>query len=778
MADEEKDEQVIVIEDLEEEGEAEDLGGEGKEEAPEEEPQGQEPKEEPEEEEPLKAPPSRGRKKLFFIALGAFVLILSGLILYFALQRKPHKKVEHPQKTQTHKVVKKKKKKAIEHKAHVAKVEKKRTEKRKAQEKPQAYNPSIDVHFINALRLQEKGEYVAAINELKQASLDLYLSYFNIGYLYLKMGQVKKAKEYLIDKTRDYLLLTIENNPNYLQAYVNLFKVYMAAGDYKHAKRIIDFLSKKPLPADELELMKSYYAYVVNDNATAIELAFKKFPSSALLNALMGELYLKKGKIEDALISFGRALRMYDMGGVYYDDMLAYVKKGDYGKAMDAIPHTYYMQFSKISCKNYLSFFVLLHQNKFQAAYRFLKLNRRFYPECFKKFKIVPISVSSIGTFDLIVRRNVPYMLAAEIMNMYLKPIKFQNRGTPGSIKIGKLYESLGLPSKAVDVYSKTADFAEAVLLSERAVKFYVAGQLKYALDYYKRASKKLNDSDPILLYDIAVMEMKLHRLKKALPLLMRLNNAYPNFPLPYFGMFIVKELNAHHREAMQELSDFIVRLKSLNSSNLDMKELGVIADLIANGTEDRLDGFPAQTKRLFLIVKAALHDDLAFLEIEKPFEKMLGLKIERFSNLNILKYLVKYYPTDFIRRTLSDYYLIKKDYENAYRALFGIPVYNAVDYYKFGIAYLLDGYPEVADNFFTKSILNGVGFYNAYVAKEIIQAMKQDYHGVLYYLKIILKKQRAWLDTDVTLSFRIEFENPSVTQTKSGVLDNRSIGR
>ena len=84
------------------------------------------------------------------------------------------KPVQHKEKIVEHKKIKKHK---IKKKAN--NVTKKRTS---------VYNPIVDVHFISAMRLQEKGNYHAAINELKQASVDLYLSYYGIGYIYLKMG--------------------------------------------------------------------------------------------------------------------------------------------------------------------------------------------------------------------------------------------------------------------------------------------------------------------------------------------------------------------------------------------------------------------------------------------------------------------------------------------------------------------------------------------------------------------------------------------------------------
>jgi len=162
-------------------------------------------------------------------------------------------------------------------------------------------------------------------------------------------------------------------------------------------------------------------------------------------------------------------------------------------------------------------------------------------------------------------------------------------------------------------------------------------------------------------------------------------------------------------------------------------------------------------TKRFFLVVKAAVNDDFSLLNLERGFINNLGVGMGNFSEASILEYLYKKYPTDYIKRTISDYYFMKGRYEDAYRSLFGIVQYTATDYYKLGIAYLMDGYPDVADNFFTKSILLGDNVYNAYMAKVILQAQSGDFKGVVYYLKLILKKERVWLNTNVFLSFDIK---------------------
>ncbi len=736
MADEEKDEQVIVIEDLEEEDEK------PKQEEPEE--SEQKSKAEVEIEQEVEQPPPSSKKRLIFIILSAAIVAILTLILYFVF--KPKK--EQPKKTPQHKEKIVKKKKIKKHK-----MEKKAVKKIS---KSAPYNPAVDVHFISAMRLQQKGNYKAAINELKQASVDLYLSYYGIGYIYLKMGDIDKAKEYLIDKTKQYLKLTLQNNPDYIAGYINLFRVYMSDNEYNNAKKIIDILSSKKIDEKELTLMKTYYDFIVSNDVSEALNMVDKYSDNPLLNSLVGNIYLKQGMIDKACYYMQKALKSSFMGSVYYNKMLACVAEKNYKKAIDLIPKTYYMDFGKIVCKNYLSFFLLLRAHKFRAAYSFLNLNKKFYPKCYSHFKIVPYIASNLTTKSLIERRNVNYMFSAELLNMYLKPVKFLIKGVPGKIKLGNLYESLGLPKRAVTSYQNTASFAEAMLLSERAVKFYAADKIKNALLYYKRALSKVNTS-PILLYNVAIMYLKLHDLKNSYNIFMQLNNAYPDFPLPYLGLFIIRELNGDHKDALNNLSDFLIKYKSLGGLNKNMNDLGFVANYIQNGKIGNENSLDSMTKRFFLSVKAAVDSDFALLNLEKGFINDLGVTIKRFSETSILQYLFKNYPTDYIKRTISDFYLIKNDYEDAYRSLFGFVQYTATDYYKLGIAYLMDGYPDVADNFFTKSILLSDDAYNAYMAKVIIQAQAGDFKGVLYYLKLILKKDRVWLNSNEFLSFDIK---------------------
>ncbi len=739
MAKEEQEEKVIIIEDLEEDKEKEQKETEKEQETKEEQAEKKSEDVEESEEKPGSFPPT-SKKNLIILVLSILIVFIVALIVFFVFHGK--------KQNQKPKEVKSKPK--IEKKVVVKKVQK--TNKRVR------YNPVVDAHFINALRFQEKGKYQSAINELKQASVDLYLSYYGIGYIYLKMGNVRKAKEYLIDKTEKYLELSIENNPNYVMGYINLFRAFMANREYDKAENVLNILKNKQIDKKEWSLMSSYYDFVVNKNYQQIQQLFNKYPESPLMKSLAGDMYMKNGELDKALKYFKAALNTYSMGSVYYNKMLIETQKHQYKKAMKGITKTYYMDFDKIVCKNYLSFLLFLHVHKFKAANDFLNLNKEQNQECYAHFKILPVVKSNITPNDYIKRKNVNYMLAAEFLNMYLKPIKFVSKDSANEIKLGDLYEGLGLPQKARASYRNSAMFAEARLLSQRAVKFYTNGDFKNALLYYKRALSKV-DTDPLLLYNVAIMYLKNHNLDRSYSILQQLKNAYPDFPLPYFCIFIAEQLNGHHNEAVKNMKQFLLKLKSLNTKNKDMNYVGLLASLIVGNSIGSLNGFTENEKRMFLLVKSALNDDLVFLKLEKEFARKVNIDIDTSSNLTILKYFYKYYPTNFIKRTISDYYLMMKNYEESYRALFDIQPYSAEDYYKLGIGYLLDNYPNVADNFFTKSILKGDNLYNAYMAKVILQAQKGDLNGVVYYLKLILKKERMWLNTDVFLTFDIELQ-------------------
>ncbi len=724
-----EDEEVIVIEDEEE---TEPKGVEEHEGAPEEE---SEPKEKIVEEKPEEI-----KKKPKWIVYGIVaVVVIVTAAAFLLLHKKPAPK--KPVKHVVHKAVKPKpkKKKVL----------------------PQAYNPIVDVHFINAIRLQEEGKYKKALEQLKKATFDLYISYYGIGYIYLKMGNVKKAKEYLFDKTKRYLLLAVHNNPNYVNGYVNLFRIYMAQKEYNKAKQMIKLLKDTQLDNKDVQLMKVYYNYVVDNDTSKLFEMLSEYPHSPLLLSLAGDYYLKQGNTQAALNYMRRALSYYPMGSVFYNTSLIETQNGNYRVAMNSIPKMYYMDMSKIPCKNFLAFFLLFRANKFNAANKFLSLNGDNSSECFDHFKIIPEVRSPLTIDSYSYRMDFNYILAAEILNMYLKPVNLlPNKATP-QIKLGFLYQQLGLPEKSANEFEQAAHFSEAVLLSEYANKFYIQGDYRTALMYYKSALSKV-PTNPLLVYNVAIMSLKNHDVDTANMLLTRLMNTYQQFPLPYLAMFIVKEVKGKHMDAIKYLNTFSQRVKSLDEeAQKKLKYLTIFSDYIIdreNFDKSRIKKLGDYEKKVFLLFEAALNQDIDYLFIQRDFERSMHLYWNPKSLVTLCNYFYENYHNDFLRRLMATMYLMNNEPNKAYEAMYDIKVYSAEDYYKLGVAYLLAGYPDIADNFFTKSILKGVNFYNSYVAKAIIQAEKGSLVGIKYYLKIILKKQQnlAWLNTDVYLTYKI----------------------
>lgn len=652
-------------------------------------------------------------------------------------------------------------KKPVKHVVHKKVIKPKPKEKKKL---PEAYNPIVDVHFINAVRLQEKGEYKKALEQLKKATFDLYVSYYGIGYIYLKMGNIKKAKKYLFDKTKRYLLLAIHNNPNYINGYVNLFRIYMAQKKYREAKHMIEILKEKGLDDKDVQLMSVYYDYVVDNETDNMFEMISKYPYSPLLLSLAGDYYLKQGNIKTATSYMEKALKYYPMGSVFYNLSLIETQNGHYKQALSSVPKMYYMDMSRIPCKNYLAFFLLFRANKFKAANDFLFLNKDNNTACFKHFKIIPEVYSQLTLTNYSLRMNFNYILAFEILNMYLKPINLLPTAAAPQIKLGFLYQQLGLPEKAASEFEQAAHFSEAVLLSEYANKFYIQGDYKTAFMYYKSALSKA-PTNPLLTYNVAILSLKNHNVDTANSLLNRLISTYPQFPLPYLAMSIVKEIGGKHMDAMNYLNTFSQRAKSLDEDGQKkLQYLTIFSDYIIdreNFNRGKIKKLGEYERKVFLLFESALNQDVNYLFIQKDFERAMHLYWNPKNLLTLCNYFYENYQNDFLKRLMATMYLISDKPQKAYEAMYNIEVYSAEDYYKLGIAYLLDGYPDVADNFFTKSIMKGVNFYNSYIAKAIIQAEKGSLTGIEYYLKIILKKHQklAWLNTNVYLTYKIKLK-------------------
>jgi len=679
--------------------------------------------------------PLKPRKNKFVFLIIGILIIVVFLLAYLFLK---------PAKKQT--IVKK-----------PAKVEIKKKKNEKVQVKPKIYNSSIDVHFINAIRLEQNGKFNAAINELEHATSNIYMSYYNIGLIFLKLGDIKSAKSFLFDKTVDYLLFSIENNPNYADAYFNLFRVYMMNKQYNKAKQVIMTLKQKNISSYKIKLMEVYYDYITKTNYNNMYNNLKnlitKRPNNVLLNNMLGCINLANGNVKSAYNNFNKAISEYSDDSAYYNLALLDINNRNYAAALNYLSKSSFIDFDKIPQKNYLESLLYMRAGNIDKSLYYARLNKH-KAKLSKHIFIKPYLVSGDTLESFIDKNHIPYLVAAEILNMYLKPIKLTMK-LNNNMEMGNVYKSLGLFLKAESEYKTSADKAKAVLLSQRAIKLYLQGRLKQSLRYYLSALN-VEKNNPILMYNAAIMQLKNHNLKSAKRLFISLNNKYREFPMPYLGLSIVHQLELDNEDSMIAMQNFVSRIKIHNLQEKFM-DLYVMSNVILRGkySQEHFKQLTSSEKFVVLNIKAAVDKDLNFLNLSEDIKRYLHMPMDTSSYETILKYFNKYYGTEHTQRMLADFYFIRGEPNKAYKAMYNMQNYTGLDYYKLGLGYLLAGFDNAADNFLTKSILKSSDYYEPYFAKAVIQIKKHNVEGMKYYLK--LAKGKLHYDTNIKLSYDIE---------------------
>ncbi len=713
-----QDDEVIVIEEPEEEKETHDARSETKiGEAP--------------------PPPDRPkRKKVVFLIIGISIVIIFLLAYLFLKPQKRQITVKMP-----------------------VKAEIKKGKIKKVQIKPEVYNPSIDVHFINAIRLEQNGKFNAAINELKQATSDIYLSYYNIGLIFLKLGDIKSARFFLLDKTINYLLFSIKNNPNYTDAYFNLFRVYMMDRQYDKAKQIITALKQKNIASYKIELMENYYDYITKINYNNMYSNLKNLiaqkPDNVLLNNMSGCINLADGNIKQAYDNFSRAISEYSDNSAYYNLALLDINNKNYAEALNYLSKSSFIEFDKIPQKNYLESLLYMRAGNTDKAFYYLRLNKH-KAKLSEHVFIKPALAKSYTLNNYIDKNHISCLIAAEILNMYLKPIKLTIKPN-NNMEMGNVYTFLGLFSKAESEYKISANRAKAILLSQRAIKLYLQGKLKQSLNYYIKALN-VEKNDPILMYNAAIMQLKNHNLKSARRLFIYLNNKYREFPMPYLGLSIIHQLEFDNKSSMLALQNFMSRIK-IHSLQEKFMDLYVMSNVILHNkyNQEHFKQLTNDEKLVVLNIEAAMDKDLNFMDLSGDIKRYLHMSMNTSSYETILEYFNKYYKTDHTQRMLADFYLIQGEPNKAYKAMYNMQHYTGLDYYKLGLGYLLAGFNNAADNFLTKSILKDSNYYEPYFAKAVIQIEKRNIEGTKYYLK--LAKGKLHYETDIQLLYDIELQ-------------------
>ncbi len=725
MVDRDEEKQIIVIEEEEEE-----------EEQPEE---VQKEKEEKKERETEAAGEEEGPQgfisgfKLDRRVLGIIVTVgMVGLILFFFVFKSSHRKTSTKKITKAH-IEKKKPSKGF-----VKRVSPKPVHKpRKVVVKK--YNPYVDVHFVNALRLEEQGKYRAAITELKYAIKNFYVSYNSIGMIYLKLGNIKMAREYMLDRVREYLLLSLENNPNCVSSYVNLFRIYMIEGNYPEAEEILKTLSRKCIGKKELALMRLYYKYMTGHvSLEQLYSALDKFPDEPLLYNLIGTENLKNGNTRQAVFYLKKALGLYSDNTALYNLGLVYAQEHRYGDAYSLLKSAFLIQFSKIPYRDYLTGLILVRYNNAKGAFRYL----RFLSGGNKialRFKITPFVDSRLGPKEVVKKSYINSYVAAQVIADYLQPFTFSpRRQIEEHMDFGYIYQTLNIFNRARKEYSKSAKYSIAILLSERAKILFLRGRIKQSLNLYKKALSMF-PGNPVLLYNTAIMYLKVGDLKHAEALLNKLNNNYPSFIPSLVALSVLHQLKGDHDGFLSFAHAFVRDFSSVTDERIrkSLANLYLVEKLVYSGKWDRalFGSISDADKEILMMVKAALDGDLAFLGVQRRQRAFIHCTMNMEDYYHIFEYVLKHYPSDKLRRAAYMYFILKNKPVKAYESLYGLKNYTAADYYHLGIAYLLSGYTEIANNFFTKSLLVDKKFYQSYISKAIIQAMMGKIDGVKYYI-------------------------------------------
>ncbi len=160
---------------------------------------------------------------------------------------------------------------------------------------------SQQVQFNNAVLLLEKGEYLKAINILKETSKFLQIpSYLNIGIAYYKLNSIYNAKIYL-ERIYNHEAAITENTYSYMSS---CYYLYLVSDNKKFLKKIIKIAkTRKDLSEHGKRLVADTFI-ILKDYEMALTLLKAMDYSSDLKKAL---LYIKLKDYEKADLLLAKA---------------------------------------------------------------------------------------------------------------------------------------------------------------------------------------------------------------------------------------------------------------------------------------------------------------------------------------------------------------------------------------------------------------------------------------------------------------------------------------
>jgi len=659
----------------------------------------QKPQEESTEQEGLlesseQAKPPKKSKKKFFLGIGfAFFVLIVTLVAVFIFFSKNHS----PQKARP--------------------IPPKKITKSKE---------NLDLHFIEGLNLENKGNLKDAIEEFKKSKNYLFLAYLNIAKIYQMQNDEQMAYEY-IKKANNYLNSTLSNPNDYIDSYMYLFSYYLKNNHLDEAKNLLNVLQNAHLKNHEIKVMEVYYNFITQkDNKNVLN----------QINKMLKEGY--KDKI------------LYEMAGYFFATQKNYNKAIEYFSKVDnlsssAQQNMAFLEFARNNLSSalnyaidslnkkqnpqlgYFAYLLALKNNQLQIAYNLISNINSV--NVIKDFVIVP----TLNKQELLKQTNfkdygISLALQSLLVMQLIDPLSY-NINPSSSVEFGNIYMSFGLLNQAKESYLNAISTSASINFANKGYAFFKENNLPLALTYYQKAYEK-NPSNPILYYNLALLYEKNYNFNKAKQMFSVLIDRYPNFPLPYFNMALINFVEGSSQKAQGYLNQFFSEYTSIVNKPKSILSFGAYAESL-RGKLKNPQNISVQN---FVLLKAISKNDFDYLKLEKNYlNNKLRIDMGDYTILDIVVALSNFNPE--LNRLLANLYLLEDKPDKAIKRFANLNDYNAQDYYKMALCYLLLGYKNQADNYLTKSVLlsknSKDNYTNPLFAKLVIQIMKQNLFGM-----------------------------------------------
>jgi tetratricopeptide (TPR) repeat protein len=194
--------------------------------------------------------------------------------------------------------------------------------------------------------------------------------------------------------------------------------------------------------------------------------------------------------------------------------------------------------------------------------------------------------------------------------------------------------------------------------------------------------------------------------------------------------MALINFVEGSNQQAQNYLNQFLSKY-----SSIDNKPQSILAyDAYAKSLLGKLKGPQNISVQNFVLLKAISNDDFDYLKLEKNYlNDKLRIDMGDYNMLNVVSALSNFNPE--LNKLVANLYLLNGKPDQAIKRFANLNNYNAQDYYKMALCYLLLGYKNQADNYLTKSILlsknSKDNYTNPLFAKLVIQIMEQNLSGM-----------------------------------------------